>query len=359
MKKSFALLLVAALSISTLAGCAPSSSTSSAAPASQTPASSAAASVASTADTSAGVKTGLAVMSSIAKSADVKAGKGLAETDSTVVAVMVDKDGKIVKCVIDAVQSQINFSDKGKITTPLDTVVKSKDELGADYGLGKASGIKKEWNEQAAAFAAYVVGKTADEVKGIAINDKGEATATELTGSVTISIGGFMDAVQKAVASATDLGAKATDKLGLGIYTTIAKSTDAGAKDGVAQTYSDYGVTTTDDSGKITSCIIDASQTNVNFTAAGKVTSDLKAPLKTKDELGTEYGMKKASKIGKEWNEEAEAFAKYVVGKTAADVKGVAVNDKGEPTATELTASVTISIGDFMKIIDKATSSAK
>ena len=31
------------------------------------------------------------------------------------------------------------------------------------------SGIGKEWNEQANAFAEYIVGKTVDEVKGIAV----------------------------------------------------------------------------------------------------------------------------------------------------------------------------------------------
>lgn len=341
MKKSFALLLIAALSISTLAGCAPSNT-------------------ASTAGTADGVKTGFAVLTSIGSSKDVTDGKGLAQTDSTAVAVTVDKDGKIVKCIIDAVQSKINFDGKGVITTPLNTVVKSKDELGAEYGMKKASKIGKEWNEEAAAFAAYVVGKTADQVKSIAIDSKeGAPTDKELTASVTISVGNFMDAIQKAVANAKDMGAKSGDKLGLGIYTTISGSTNAGAKDGIAQTSSNFGVTTTDASGKITSCIIDAAQTNVNFTAAGKITSDLKATLKTKDELGSSYGMKKASKIGKEWNEEAEAFAKYATGKTAAEIKGIAVNEKGEPTASDLTASVTISIGDFMKVIDKATSSAK
>jgi hypothetical protein len=66
----------------------------------------------------------------------------------------------------------------------------------------------------------------------------------------------------------------------------------------------------------ITSCIIDASQTNINFSKEGKITSDINAEFQTKNELGDAYGMKKASSIGKEWNEQANAFAQYVVGKT-------------------------------------------
>jgi hypothetical protein len=39
--------------------------------------------------------------------------------------------------------------------------------LGDGYGMRSASKIGKEWNEQANAFAAYVIGKTVDEVKAL------------------------------------------------------------------------------------------------------------------------------------------------------------------------------------------------
>ena len=305
------------------------------------------------------VKTGLAVISSIAKSADVGEKDGLAEVDSTVVAVTVDKDGKIVNCKIDVAQTKINFSAEGKITTPLDTVFKAKQELGTEYGMAKSSAIGKEWNEQADAFAAYVIGKTVAEVKGIAVNEEGVATVKELTSSVTVHVTEFTAAIEKAVGNAKELGAKSGDKLGLGITTTIAKSTDAGEKDGLAQAYSSYTATTFAEDGKITSCIIDASQSNVNFSKEGKVTTDLKGALKTKNELGADYGMAAKSGIKKEWNEQAESLAKYVVGKTAAEVKGIAVNEEGVSTEKDLTSSVTIHITDYTTIIEKASGNAK
>lgn len=307
------------------------------------------------------VKTGLGVVSSIADSADVTAEKdGLAQVDSTIAAVTVDKDGKIVKCEIDAAQTKINFSAEGKITTPLDKVYETKQELGDAYDMKKASKIKKEWYEQADAFAAYVVGKTLTQVKGIAV-EKGVPTASDLTASVTIHISDFTAAIEKAVNNAQDLGAKAGDKLGLGVVTTISKSTDATAeKEGLAQAYSMYTATTFAADGKITSSVIDASQSDVNFSTEGKVTTDLAAAeLKTKNERGDAYGMRKASKIKKEWNEQAAAFAKYTVGKTAAQVKGVAVNAEGVPTASELTSSVTVHITDFLTIIEKASENAQ
>ncbi len=305
------------------------------------------------------VKTGFAVLSSIAKSADAGEKDGLAQIDSMIAAVTVDKDGKIAKCIIDAVQTKVNFSAQGKILTDLKTEYKTKNELGEEYGMKKASKIGKEWNEQAAAFANYVVGKTLDQVKGIAVNEEGTAGDAELASSVTVHIGDFIAVTEKAVLNAQDMGAKAGDKLGLGVSTNIAKSTDAGEKEGLAQAYSMYTVSTFDANGKITSSIIDGSQTNVNFSKEGKITSDLTVAFKTKNELGDAYGMKKASKIGKEWNEQAEAFAKYAVGKTVDEVKGIAVSEEGAATDAELASSVTVRIGDFKKVIEKANASAK
>lgn len=345
MKKLLSLVLVLTLAITFIAGCGSTTSETSGG-------------TTTGQSTGEGVKTGLAVISSVEKSVDAVGKDGYAQTDSVAVAVTVDKDGKIVKCAIDTAQTKIDFSTEGKILSDLKAEYKSKQELGKDYGMVKASKIGKEWNEQADAFAAYVIGKTVAEIKGIAVNE-GVPTAAELTSSVTVHITDYVAAIEKAVSNAKDLGAKAGDKLGLSILTNIAKSTDAGDKDGLAQTYSNYSATTFDTSGKITSCVIDASQSDVNFTKEGKITTDKKAPLQTKVELGEGYGMKKASKIGKEWFEQADAFSKYVVGKTVDEVKGIAVNEEGVPTEAELTSSVTVHVSDFTAVIEKAAKTAK
>ncbi|MDD2494283.1 MAG: hypothetical protein PHE29_03730 [Tissierellia bacterium] len=307
------------------------------------------------------VKTGMAVISSIGKSKDAAAdAEGNAQVDSVVVAVMVDNDGKIVKAKIDTAQTKIGFSNEGKVTTDLATVFKAKQDLGTEYGMSKASKIGKEWNEQANAFADYILGKTVEEIKGFKLDEETHLTDEDITASVTIKVGGYIEAIEKAVANAQDLGAKATDTLGLGVETTIGKSKDAAADaEGVAQAYTHYVATTFDADGKITSCVIDASQSNVNFDVTGKITTDLAAPLKTKVELGDDYGMKSKSNIGKEWYEQADAFSKYVVGKTVEEVKGIAVDETGHATEADLTASVTAGIGEFQAMIEKAKSNAK
>lgn len=366
MKKLLSLVLVLVLVVTFTAGCGSTSTETSAQ--TSTAASTAASTEESTApsttsnteqSTGDAVKTGLAVISTAAKSADAGEKDGLAEVDSVAVAVTVDKDGKIVKCAIDTAQTKINFSKEGKILSDLKAEYKSKQGLGAEYGMKKASKIGKEWFEQANAFADYAVGKTVAELKGIAVNQEGITTDAELSTSVTIHITDYVAAIEKAVNNSRDIGAKAGDKLGLAIVTSISGSKDVAEKDGLAQAYSNYTATTFDAAGKISSCVIDASQSNVNFSKAGKITSDLKAPLQTKVELGEGYGMKKASKIGKEWFEQADAFSKYVVGKTVNEVKGIAVDEKGAPTAAELTSSVTVHITDFTSMIENASKTAK
>lgn len=363
MKKVFALVLALAMAAVVFSGCGSTAGTPSGETATTVTGEAAttapAESTAVAPATGDALKTGLAVVTSLAKSTEAGEKDGLAETDSTVIAVLVDGAGKIVDCKIDVAQTKINFSKEGKITTPKDTVFKSKQELGTEYGMGKTSGIKKEWNEQADAFAAYVTGKTVDEVKGIAVSAEGKATAADLTSSVTIHVGEFIEAVEKAVNNAQDLGAKTGDKLGLGISTSLGQSADVAAdKAGLAQAYSYYTATTFGADGKVTSCVIDASQGSVNFDATGKITSDIKAAVQTKNELGDAYGMKKASKIGKEWNEQAAAFAKYAAGKSIDEIKGIAVSE-GVATAADLTSSVTVHIGDFQTIIEKASANAK
>lgn len=308
-----------------------------------------------------GLATGLAVISGINKSVDAGEDDGLAQIESTIVAVTLTADGKIAECKIDSVLTKINFSSDGKLTTDLNTRFPSKNELGEQYGMKEVSSIDKEWNEQAAAFAEYVKGKTVEEVKGIAVNDnKAPEEGTDLASTVTISIGDFQEGLEKAVSSAADLGAKEGDKLGIGSITHMEKSKDASQEeDGMAEAYSNYAALTMNPEGRITSCILDASQGDVFFDNTGLITSDLDGVVRTKNELGEDYGMKEASTIGKEWNEQAKAYGEYVVGKTLDEVNGISLGEEGNPTETDLTASVTISVGVFNEVIGKAVENAQ
>ena len=145
------------------------------------------------------VKTGLAVLPSISGSKDASAeGDGTAQSEILLVAVTVGDDGVIDSCVIDNIQAKIGFNASGALTTDPATTFPSKNELGDAYGMKQASSIGKEWNEQAAGFCAYVTGKTAAEVKGLAVDESGKAADADLAATVTVGIGEFQTLIAKA-----------------------------------------------------------------------------------------------------------------------------------------------------------------
>jgi hypothetical protein len=305
------------------------------------------------------LKTGLGTSVSIADSKDATAeGDGTAQADATIAAVTVDADGKITQCIIDIAQTRVGVSADGKITSDLNAEYPSKRELGDGYGMKKASAIGKEWYEQADAFAAWAVGKTASDLSGMAISE-GYAGDADLAASVSIHVTGFQAAVLEAVNNATAQGAHQGDKLGLGVSTKISNSEDASAEgDGVAECYTTISALTVGKDGKITSNIIDAVQAKITFDATGVITADTSVDVQSKNELGEAYGMKKASAIGKEWNEQAAAYAAYTVGKTNDEVQGTAMTE-GRAADADLAASVSVHITDFNSVVAKAVAAAK
>ncbi len=296
------------------------------------------------------LKTGLAILTSVSGSVT-----GEAKYESTMVAVLVDDDGVIHDCVIDGLSTSLKFTG-GQITSDITTAPKTKNELGADYGMVQYTGGQAiaEWDAQAASFAAYVKGKTLAQVKGIDVNESGKPADTDLTSSVTIAVGDFISAIEKAVTNAKHLGAASGDTLRLASMPGFKSSTGVTAEaKGNAQLDMDVTALTMKD-GVITSCVLDSVQAKVAFDTTGAITSDITAAVQTKNELGTAYNMVAWGGAIAEWNEQAASFAAYVTDKTPAQVADIAVNESTKPTDTDLSASVTIAVGGFQALIQKA-----
>ena len=302
------------------------------------------------------LKTGLAIAANAKDSKSATAEEaGEAKYDVTMVAVLVDDNGVIRDCIIDGIATSVQFDNKGALVTDIAAAPQTKNELGENYGMVAWGGAIAEWDAQAAALASFAVGKTVEELKSGAIDETGKAPAgSDLATQATIYLGGYVSAIEKAVANAAHLGAQAGDTLKLATVSDFESSKAAAADaEGLAQLYTTVAALTMQ-GDTITSCTIDAVQAKVNFDAAGAVTSDVTAAIQTKNELGENYGMKKASSIGAEWDAQAASFASYITGKTAADVAGIAVDEKTATTDADLAASVTIKIGGFQELIAKA-----
>jgi predicted dinucleotide-binding enzyme len=382
MKKTAAIIFTSIMMVLLITGCANNNNPPSASPtgaASVSPVVSASSPAGNTTTSAAKVLTGLGTDISINKSTGVstdtsgKTVNALAQADVVMCAVAIDEGNKVLNVKFDTAQVKINFDDKGNLVT--DTSVKqlTKKELGDQYGMKKASGIGKEWNEQIAALETWMKGKTVDQVKAMKTKqtdkESGVPDEADLTSSVTISVDVFLRAFDKAAKSAKDYGMAptGTTTTGLGCIIDVAKSKGAAVENGkptdaVGQADVMIVAVTLDSTGKIAGAVIDETQQKVNFNAQGVLTTDVSAVQKSKVELGDQYGMKKASGIGKEWYEQAAAFQTWMVGKTADQVKGMKVTSGGDhpgvPQEADLTSSVTISVTSILEALAKAVQNA-
>lgn len=295
-------------------------------------------------DAVATAKTGYAISSEIKEDEYNKSETAL-EIDSVCAAVLVDADGKIIDVKIDEAQTKPDLKKDNGDVSDLRTKLEKKE----DYGMKSASPIGKEWYEQVEAFEAWAKGKTAEEVK-TGIGEDGYASDADLKAGCTIYANGFATVTAKAVENATDCGAKATDTLKLGM--TTSKYYESNETN--LQYDTDYAIVTVDADGKVTSCIIDASQAKCTI-ADGKFTVE-KGAFKSKKELGDDYAMKSASPIGKEWYEQAAAYEQWCIGKTADEIKGCYGEDMSASDA-DLKAGCTITISAIADNTAKAINS--
>ena len=138
----------------------------------------------------------IATLCSLAESKSAEGeNAGNAQLNVDVTAITMNGD-VITSCAIDSVQAKVAFGAGAAIEIPASFA--TKNELGEAYGMKAHGRATYEWNEQAANFAAYVTGKTAAEVAGIAIDETTKPTDADLSASVTISIGGFLALIAKA-----------------------------------------------------------------------------------------------------------------------------------------------------------------
>lgn len=315
------------------------------------------------------VKVGLGQTISIAKSTDATAEKtATAQADVTIAAVGFDADGKVATVTIDVAQNKVAFDKDMKVTTDRTAELKSKKDLGPDYGMVKASTIGKEWFEQIESLENWMIGKTVEEITGLKVKERDEnhkavPDVPELTSSVTVTVGDYLEAVEEAWNNAEDATGAVT--VGLGVETHIGSSKDKAADvKPMAQMDTYMTATALDKDGKVVKAIVDVAQVKVNYDENGVVTSDKAVAPQTKKEIKEGYGMLKASTIKKEWFEQMDAFEDWMIGKTVAEITGLKVkerdaNHKAVPDVPELTSSVTITVDGYQSVIAEAIENAR
>ncbi len=327
-------------------------------------------------------KLGMGIVVSTASSAT-----GTAQVDATVAAVVTDADGKIVSCRIDVAQNKMTV-EGGAVDTA--AAFLSKAEKGNDYNMAtwgasqdnNGDGKVLEWYQQAQAFEAWVVGKTAADVEAMPTqtldNDFGtkgyviSADADLLAAGCTIQTGDFVAAVVKACNDEQGMSFKSASAftLGVAVTSTAAESVAATADaNGTVAMYSDFAAAVIAD-GKIIATLNDAIQPKISINTAGEIVEakyvDTKRCLKEGYNMATWGASQDNNGDGKvlEWYVQSLAFSNHVIGMSADDVatmttqtleNGYMISDN----ADLLAAGCTIQITGIKDVVAKSAKNAR
>ncbi len=263
-------------------------------------------------------------------------------------AVLLDGEGKIVDVRLDELEANFSADEKGVVTMPTD--YRTKRQRGSDYPLAEVSSLKKGWAEQADAFADYLKGMTPEQVEKLETDKDGKPKDADLLSGCTIAVDRYRDAIEKACADAAALGAAKGDALTLGVETANGSSSLTATDDQDVNAQLDVTVValTRDADGHVTSAVGDMTEPALTVSADGGVSAP--KTVRSKREQGDEYGMRQASKLGKEWYEHSEGFCDYLKGKTAAEIAAIPTDGSD----ADLAALCTISVDDLQKAAAKA-----
>ncbi len=304
---------------------------------------------------------GLGVVTSIGRSLDYSEENdisAMAQVDNVIVVAAFDSEGRIAGVLIDAAQTRVNFDEEMQVTSDPTLEIRTKKELGDDYGMRVASQIDEEWDEQILSLETWMIGKTVDEVKSLGLTERGAPDDPDLATMVTITITDYIAALEKAYNSAVPVEPGAT-VIGLGHTVSIGRSTGYRMVETteilpMAQVDVVIAAAAFEADGRVAGILIDAAQTRVNFDIEGQVTSDRSAVYLTKKELGADYGMARVSEIGKEWYEQIAALEEWMIGKNVDQIKAMTLQENGAPGDPDLVTAVTITVTDYLSAFVEA-----
>ncbi len=342
MKKITTIVIVLALLLALLAGCAPK----------QKPG------VNGETEVDRGiVKVGLGQKIMIENSKDLEE-NAYAKTDNLMIAAGFDKEGRVVTVSIDTILTTIIFDKELQIINDFTQPQKTIKE---QSGQGD---VNKEWAVKAEALEKWMIGKTAKQIKELIESNDKELAAIVVINKET----GFQDVLEEAYNNAFEV--KGVEKVGLGQYTTIAKSKSMGINADKSERLP-FGQTDTimaaialDSKGRIVKTIFDDAQTKVMLDKEGKIISDKKAEYKTKGELKEEYKPEEIITVKKEWYQQMEALADWTKGKNLKEVAAIKLkeqdaNHPAVPDEEQLKGDISISIEGFLAALQKAADNAK
>lgn len=316
----------------------------------------------------AGLKLGVGSFSSMtAADAEDEEFVGEAGLTTTVAAVLLGEDGRILNCKLDSIESAVNFTVKGQVKEP--TASMSKYEKGFDYMMSvygiyqdkNGDGKVLEWFQQADAFCEIAKGKTLEELKAF-VAENGYTSGDLETAGCTINSYDFIKAVEKAVTSASATTASENDTLKIGFAASYTGKDATTEENGEIENAFTFSVVTLAADGKVTDAYIDVASSTVEFDIKG-VALTPRTEISTKKELGDNYNMASygtdlnGDGVVLEWYKQAEVLENACVGKTAQEISALVVNGY-QGTEEIQKAGCTIGVADMVGATVKASTIA-
>lgn len=262
---------------------------------------------------------------------------GAGNVVETVAAVFFDGDGKVISCRFDCAEIPLRFSYDGRYI--FEDELETKREMGSAYGMSSA-GAKLEWYEQADAFEKVCKGKTLKEIRSLSEN--GKSSDEVINAGCTIDVSDFILAIEKAAKDAVVAESSESDVLTLAVSTET-NGVDA-SKDtaGYSSAESTFAAVLTNSNGIVSACRIDCVDSKVSFSIDGTAENPVSSSLKSKRQLGKDYGMKKSG-AKYEWYEQADKFENSCIGKTLAGIISLQVGDYGNEEVQKAGCTVKVS----------------
>lgn len=130
----------------------------------------------------------------------VEGENGTGVVSTTYATVVFDSNDIIKKVYIDQVESKVHFDSMGQIVTNgADTNVRTKRELGDEYGMKNASPIGKEWYEQINGIESWLVGKNIKNIANGVMNNNmygNDANTDSVADGVSGAAGDIADGIE-------------------------------------------------------------------------------------------------------------------------------------------------------------------
>ena len=152
-------------------------------------------------------------------------------------------------------------------------------------------------------------------------------------------------------AQSSQNGGNAAWRTGLGVLTEASASGDTSKVNTIT------AVVVLDGEGKVADVTLDEMELSLSADSSGGIT--LPSDLRTKRQKGSSYPLAAVSSLEKGWAEQADAFGRWLTGKTPDEVRDIKTDEDGKPADADLLSGCTIAVDGYRDAILRACENAK